>query len=235
MGAGADAAQAPQARRGRRLPSDPLEFKEVGVRHPGCLATRRWLGPQSLHPGAAPHAPRSIAPPIDSGNVIRMGRDGDRHGGKPSNAHVVHRRGGPGAQQGCPQVRRMVRTNLDGPAGHSSECAGCHHLIRGQASFTTDQCLCGVLAPPRSAVRGSRGTRRGSARRVESRRARRRGPRSASPVPPPWPRAQRASCASMRVRESKSTSLSVSEFIESLLLERRHDATLTQPDEHRQA
>jgi hypothetical protein len=144
-----------------------------------------------------------------------MGRNGNRQGRKPSNAHVVHRRGGPGAQQGCPQV--MVRTNFDGPAGHSSEGAGGQHLIRGQASFTTDQCLGGVLAPPRSAVSGSRGTRRGSARRVESRRARRRGPRSASPVSPPWPRAHRASCASIRVRESASLSrsLSVGEFIES--------------------
>jgi hypothetical protein len=68
MGASADAAQAREARRGRRFPSDPLQFKEVGVRHAGCLASRRWLSPQSLRPGAAPHAPRSIAPPIDSGN-----------------------------------------------------------------------------------------------------------------------------------------------------------------------
>jgi hypothetical protein len=74
----------------------------------------------------------------------------------------------------------------------------------------------GVLAPPRGVVRGSRGTRRGSARRVESRRATRRGPRWASPVPaPPWPCALRASCASMREREWGSLSISVSELIES--------------------
>jgi hypothetical protein len=68
MGAGADAADPPQARRGRRLPSGPLQFKKVGVRHQGCLASRCWLSPQSLRRGAAPHAPRSIAPPIDPGN-----------------------------------------------------------------------------------------------------------------------------------------------------------------------
>jgi hypothetical protein len=74
-------------------------------------------------------------------------------GGSPPTRTVIHRRGGPGAQQACPQMRRMVRTNLDGPAGHSSECAGYHHLIPGQASFTADQCLGGVLAPPRSVIR----------------------------------------------------------------------------------
>jgi hypothetical protein len=87
MGAGVDAAQPPQARRGRRLPSDPLQFKQVGARHPGCMASRRWLSPQSLQPGAAAHAPRSIAPPIDSGNGHPDGPGWDRHGGKPSNAH----------------------------------------------------------------------------------------------------------------------------------------------------
>jgi hypothetical protein len=147
MGASADAAQAREARRGRRFPSDPLQFKEVGVRHAGCLASRRWLSPQSLRPGAAPHAPRSIAPPIDSGNGHPDGPEmGTNMGEAFQRARSTPTRRAR-AQQGCPQVRRMVRSNLDGPAGHSSECAGCHHLILGQASFTTDQCLRSVLSP----------------------------------------------------------------------------------------
>ena len=66
------------------------------IRDPGCLASTRWRQPTlltpSLHPGAAPHASRSIAPPIDSGNDWL---DGSAEWADVGTSLAVHR---PGAQ-----------------------------------------------------------------------------------------------------------------------------------------